>query len=117
MPDKKWSMFKSGSDIRGFGISNSSEPLFLSDEVVSQITFGFALWLSRKINKNFSELVVSVGHDSRLSAQRIKKCVIQLFYNFNCKIGFSYFQFCFQLQHFRPSIQRHQVTLTPTMNL
>ena len=76
MTDKKWSMFKSGSDIRGFGVSNGSEPLYLSDEVVSQITYGFAIWLSQKINKSFSELLVSVGHDSRLSAQRIKKCVI-----------------------------------------
>ncbi len=76
MLEKRWSIFKSGSDIRGFGISCGSEPLYLSDEVISQITYGFALWLSQKINKSYDELIVSVGHDSRLSAPHIKKYVI-----------------------------------------
>ena len=74
---KKWSNFKSGSDIRGFGIiaDNTESPLYLSDPVVSQIANGFALWLNKRTNINFDKMTVSVGHDPRLSAQRIKKSV------------------------------------------
>jgi phosphomannomutase len=68
--------FKSGSDIRGFGLGENSNPLYLSDEAVTSICFGFADWLSRHCKKALNELTVSVGHDSRLSAQRIKSAVI-----------------------------------------
>lgn len=77
MIEKKWSNFKSGSDIRGFGIkANGPEnPLYLSDTVVSQIANGFAMWLKERTNKSFDKMSISVGHDSRISADRIKKSV------------------------------------------
>lgn len=68
--------FKSGSDIRGFGLGDSSNPLYLTDEAVSRICLGFANWLAKHCNKAPGELSVSIGHDSRLSAQRIKNAAI-----------------------------------------
>lgn len=68
--------FKSGTDIRGYGaVEYSEEKLFLSDEVVSKITFAFAQWLSERTDKDFSSITVSVGRDSRVSGPRIIKAV------------------------------------------
>lgn len=68
--------FKSGTDIRGYGaVEYSEEKLFLSDEVVSKITFAFAQWLSERTDKDFSAITVSVGRDSRVSGPRIIKAV------------------------------------------
>ncbi|MBR0349941.1 MAG: phosphomannomutase/phosphoglucomutase [Clostridia bacterium] len=68
--------FKSGTDIRGYGaVEYSEEKLFLSDKVVSKITVAFAQWLSERNNKDFAELSVSVGRDSRVSGPRIIKAV------------------------------------------
>ncbi|HZK39076.1 MAG TPA: phosphomannomutase/phosphoglucomutase [Clostridia bacterium] len=80
MKEKKWANFKSGSDIRGFGISSdcAENTLYLSDTVISQIINGFALWLNKRTNENLNKMSVSVGHDSRLSAQRIKGNVISV---------------------------------------
>ena len=66
--------FKSGSDIRGFALGDETKPLYMSDEMVMRASAAFALWLKRKSSKE--NLYVSVGHDSRLSAERIKNAVI-----------------------------------------
>ena len=73
----KWSKFKSGSDIRGFGIDTdcTENPLYLSETVISQMVNGFVLWLNKQTNKHVEDMLISVGHDSRLSADRIKKSV------------------------------------------
>lgn len=68
--------FKSGTDIRGVGAEQfSDDKLFLSDDIVSRIAYSFANWLCNKTGKSTSEIVVSVGHDSRVSGPRIKKAV------------------------------------------
>ncbi len=68
---------KSGTDIRGFAADGfENEKLFLSDEKIKNITAAFLDFLCRKTGKNCGELVVSVGHDSRVSADRIKNAVI-----------------------------------------
>ncbi|MCQ2472196.1 MAG: phosphomannomutase/phosphoglucomutase [Clostridia bacterium] len=68
---------KSGTDIRGFAADGfESEPLFLSDERVKNITLSFADFLTKKTGKSCGELKISVGHDSRVSAERIKSAVI-----------------------------------------
>lgn len=68
---------KSGTDIRGFAADGfESEPLFLSDERVKKITLSFADLLCERTGKKYEELKISVGHDSRVSAERIKSAVI-----------------------------------------
>lgn len=70
-----YSKFKSGSDIRGYALGDEANPLYMSDEMIMRSAYAFAQWLSNKTGK--SELFVSVGHDSRLSAERIKTAVIK----------------------------------------
>ncbi len=67
--------FKSGSDIRGFALGDETNPLFMNDEMIMRCTAAFVQWLKTKAGKN--NLFVSVGHDSRLSAERIKNAVIK----------------------------------------
>ena len=75
--DKFWAHFKSGTDIRGVAVDAvKDEPLDLTDEVVYKMALGFARWLSEKTEKQAEKLTVSVGHDSRISADRLKTQVI-----------------------------------------
>lgn len=70
-----YSKFKSGSDIRGYALGDESAPLYMSDEMVMRSSAAFISWLKARTGKE--KLYVSVGHDSRLSAERIKAAVIK----------------------------------------
>lgn len=80
MPDeikKEYARLKSGTDIRGVaseGVAN--EPVELTDERVCSISAAFLQWLCERTGKKPYDLSVSVGHDSRISADRIKRQVI-----------------------------------------
>ena len=75
--DKFWKSFKSGTDIRGVAVDGvEGEPLNLTDEVVGKMAMAFLLWLSQRTGKKPSELKVAVGHDSRISAERIRAAVV-----------------------------------------
>ena len=72
---KEWRQFKSGTDIRGVAMEEpGGEAVNLTDEAVYRMAMGFACWLNHRMNKD--SFTVAVGHDSRLSAERIKKQVI-----------------------------------------
>ena len=75
----RYDMFKSGSDIRGVAAEGvADEPVNLTNEVIERIVFGFALRLLEVCEKrNPSEINVAVGHDSRISATRIRECVVK----------------------------------------
>ena len=67
---------QNGSDIRGIAIRTPEHEITLTDERVEKIAYGFAVWL-KEVKKLATEdenkpLKVSVGHDSRLSAELIK---------------------------------------------
>lgn len=73
-----WKQFKSGTDIRGVAVDGvEGEPLNLTDEVIEKITSAYTLWLSEKADKPCSELKISIGHDSRISAQRIRDAAVR----------------------------------------
>ena len=75
--DKFWKQFKSGTDIRGVAVDGvAGEPLNLTDETVAKMAAAFLLWLSQRTGKAVTELKVAVGHDSRISAERIRKAVV-----------------------------------------
>ncbi|MBQ8782375.1 MAG: phosphomannomutase/phosphoglucomutase [Clostridia bacterium] len=75
-----YSSLKSGTDIRGFAADGfEKEPLFLSDEKVEKIALGFIKFLCKKTGKNPDEISVCVGHDSRVSARRIKSALLRAF--------------------------------------
>ncbi|MBQ9900967.1 MAG: phosphomannomutase/phosphoglucomutase [Clostridia bacterium] len=75
--DKFWKNFKSGTDIRGVAVDGvEGEPLNLTDEVVGKMAKAFLLWLSGRTGRKPDGLKVAVGHDSRISAGRIRSAVV-----------------------------------------
>ncbi len=70
--------FKSGTDIRGIAANGvAGEEITLTDNVICRITDAFAFWLCQKLGKNPSDVKISVGNDSRISADRIRGCVTE----------------------------------------
>lgn len=74
---------KSGTDIRGVAVQTEKSNVELTDEAVYDLTVGFSLWLFENGVKKGSK--VSVGHDSRISAERIKAFVVKAL----CDCGFN----------------------------
>ena len=68
---------KSGTDVRGTAV-NPENPaqIDLTDEAVRRISGAFARFLAKKQGKPVSSLLLSVGHDSRVSAERIRRAVL-----------------------------------------
>ncbi len=71
--------FKSGSDIRGIGVGDGNEPLYMDDEFIARCAAAFAEFLASRLKVKKSELKVAVGHDPRMSAQRISDALIKGF--------------------------------------
>lgn len=69
------SKLKSGTDIRGTAVGDSPD---LGNDAVKRITAGFLAVLKEKTGLCSQEMTVAVGHDSRISADRIKKCVVSV---------------------------------------
>ena len=85
--DKFWKNFKSGTDIRGVAVDGvAGEPLNLTDEVVGKMAKGFLRWLSQRTGKQPCELHVAVGHDSRISADRINSAVVNAMVGCGAKV-------------------------------
>ena len=72
-----WKKFKSGTDIRGTASEGAGEPVTLTDEAVVRMAKAFVGWLGDRLGKK--DLKISVGHDSRISAPRLKACVLEGF--------------------------------------
>lgn len=76
MLSEKWSHLKSGTDIRGVASEGvEGENVNLTGEVCEAIIDAFAIWLSDKVGKDYKELTVSVGRDSRISGPAIAEVV------------------------------------------
>ncbi len=67
-----YNALKSGTDIRGVASSLGGNEVNLTDGAVRDITAAFAYWLSVRLGKKASELVIAIGHDSRITAKDIK---------------------------------------------
>ncbi len=68
---------KSGTDVRGVAVNTETEIIELTDEVIEKICVSFAKWI--KIKENKEDIKISVGHDSRISAERIKNAAVKAF--------------------------------------
>ncbi len=68
---------KSGTDVRGIASDKGGKTVNLTDEAVYDISSAFACWLATKYGKKTNELSLAVGHDSRISADRISAMVIK----------------------------------------
>lgn len=72
---EKWRKLQNGSDIRGVALEGiSGEAVNLTQNEAMYIGYGFYKWLQEKKGSN-SALKVTIGHDSRLSAETLKKGV------------------------------------------
>ena len=66
---------KSGTDIRGIAVeTEGGAPVQLTDEAVIRIVRAFATWLMKKGYPD--QTVVAVGHDCRISGERIHNAAI-----------------------------------------
>ncbi len=75
---EKWLNLQNGSDVRGVAIAGvEGQPVTLHDPIVRSIGFAFAQWLSEQLGKPVNQLKISVGNDSRISANQIKTCIFQ----------------------------------------
>lgn len=74
---------KSGTDIRGTAIGENTN---LTDEAIKKITAGFLHVIKAKTGLNPSEMTIAVGHDSRLSADRIRNAVVSVLCHHGVKV-------------------------------
>lgn len=76
MTEKEWFSLKNGTDIRGTAIAGvENDPVTLTDEVVLTIAKAFLVWAKEKTG--VTAPTIAVGHDSRLSADRISSLVAE----------------------------------------
>ena len=69
---KDYKKLQNGSDIRGVALQiDGGKPVNLTKEAAADIAYGFAVWLSEKLGKNFPELTIAVGGDSRLTTHEL----------------------------------------------
>ncbi len=74
---------KSGTDIRGTAIGEKTD---LTDNAIKKIIAGFIKVICEKTGKQPDELTVAVGHDSRLSAERIRNSAVSVLSHNDVKI-------------------------------
>lgn len=67
---------KSGTDIRGTAVGENIE---LTDEAVMKIASAFVSYLSSGTGIKKENITLAVGHDSRISAERIKNALLSVF--------------------------------------
>lgn len=88
MEQKDWMQLKSGTDVRGTAVEGvAGEPVDLTDEAVEGIVKAFCYRLASGAGKK--KLTVAVGHDSRISAQRISDCVVRAVTQSGCDALFT----------------------------
>lgn len=66
-----YGFLKSGTDIRGFASDLGGRQIELTDAAVDDIISAFVVWYINKFEKDPEKLRISLGHDSRITANRI----------------------------------------------
>lgn len=78
MQNFNWKKLQNGSDIRGVAIAGvPNEDVNLTPAIVKILGKSFASWLSQKLDKPTSTLLISVGRDSRLSGAELMQAVME----------------------------------------
>jgi phosphomannomutase len=72
-----YSVLKSGTDIRGVASDIFNNKVNLTDEAVKDITKAFVVWYVNKFSKSYNEMVMAVGHDSRITGPEISQKVVE----------------------------------------
>lgn len=68
----EWKRLLSGTDVRGKAIETDGRKANLTEAAAVGIGFSFVKWLEINLNKKAREIKIAVGHDSRLSADKLK---------------------------------------------
>ncbi|MGX7419160.1 phosphomannomutase/phosphoglucomutase [Carnobacterium gallinarum] len=83
-------MLQNGSDVRGIAIETEKQVVSLNSDRVERIAYGFASWLKEikklAVDDPHYPLRIAVGHDSRLSAEKIKSALIEGLVNANFEV-------------------------------
>ncbi|MBR6902894.1 MAG: phosphomannomutase/phosphoglucomutase, partial [Clostridia bacterium] len=66
-----YSFLKSGTDIRGYASELGGKKIELTDEAVEDIISAFVVWYINRFDKDPEKLKIALGHDSRITADRI----------------------------------------------
>lgn len=75
--DKKYLKLQNGSDVRGVALEGiEGENVNLTSEIAKYIAAAFVEYLAEKTGEKQENLTISVGHDSRLSAEMLKAGVL-----------------------------------------
>lgn len=81
---------QNGSDVRGIAIATEKKVVSLTNDRIERIAYGFASWLKEvkklAVDDSHYPLRIAVGHDSRLSAERIKSALIEGLVNANFEV-------------------------------
>ncbi len=81
-----YSMLKSGTDIRGVASDVFGSEINLTNDAVYDIVSAFVCFLTDKISVPAEEMKISVGHDSRISAERISSVAIDALVSSGVKV-------------------------------
>jgi len=82
-----YAKLQNGSDIRGVALDGvEGEKVNLGREETFRLTCAFAGWLSDKTGREPKDLIISVGHDSRLSAGFLKETIIETLVHIGVKV-------------------------------
>lgn len=74
-----WKKLLSGTDVRGKALASEGEKANLNLKAARGIAYSFADYIAQKMAKKTEELKIAVGHDSRLTAEKMKKGLIEGF--------------------------------------
>ena len=87
MKDFNWKQLQNGSDIRGVALSGvPGEKVNLTPEITAILGKSFVSWLSKKLDKAESQLIVSVGRDSRLSGSELAQSITSAMAQCGCQV-------------------------------
>ena len=71
---------QNGSDVRGVAVEGiEGEHVNLKEEAANRIATGFVRFLEKKTGRSADKLKIMVGHDSRITADKIKTAVLEAF--------------------------------------
>lgn len=87
MLSEKWQKLQNGSDIRGIALEGiAGQPVNLTEDAAEAIASAFGVWLSQIKEKPVQKLKISIGHDSRLSASKLKSAMIKGLSKMGCEV-------------------------------
>ena len=70
-----YKFLKSGTDVRGFASDLGGKKIELDDKAVYDIAAAFVVWCVNGFEKAPESLKIALGHDSRITAERISNAV------------------------------------------